>query len=482
MTVECCPPDDAKHLVRLCEAGRLYEIEEWIRAGRPLQVPPDLRKTPLRAALTAGFHSLIELLLRHEPSQTAKDQALVHAVQLRRLDLVELAVKYGADIRSVAFGEVLENWDKGIMRFFIERGADLVTDVPFAYAFHAHIRTALGVFLECKRTRPDLAEQLQEQANIALRQVAKEGNLKWVSLLMWAGADPRSHGPTLDDLDDPDMFTTAFEEACSRGHLEVLKRLKPDPQRDDLGALLRPAAFSAHTDVLMYLLELGANPNDKPTGGSSALDACIHHLNWEDIHSLLYGGRDRQTPGYKVHNTRAAIRMLIEHGAVWSPGETLNDARRTLCHLEPEVTTELVGLLVKHHACDDTALHNLLRTQRMRAHMASSENRLARIGLTLDGRRRSDSRSGREAAPPSPYLLRRYDRQTLYKELWSEPTQKVATRYGISDVALAKIAKHLRVPKPPRGYWAKKNAGVPVPPRPKLSALEVQRRRPDTAW
>jgi hypothetical protein len=215
-------------------------------------------------------------------------------------------------------------------------------------------------------------------------------------------------------------------------------------------------------------------------GCSSALDACIHHLNWEDTHSLLYGGRDRQTPVYKVHRTRAAIRMLLEHGAVWSPGESLNDARRTLCHLEPEVTIELVGLLVKHHACDDATLHNLLRTPRMRTHMASCEERLARIGLTLDGRRRAEMRNRREAAPPSPYLLRRYDRPALYKELWSEPTQKVAARYGISDVALAKVAKQLRVPKPPRGYWAKKNAGVPVPPRPKLPPLEEPRRRPES--
>jgi hypothetical protein len=36
---------------------------------------------------------------------------------------------------------------------------------------------------------------------MALRQFCQEGNLKWVSLLIWAGANPRSSGPALDDAD-----------------------------------------------------------------------------------------------------------------------------------------------------------------------------------------------------------------------------------------------------------------------------------------
>lgn len=35
----------------------------------------------------------------------------------------------------------------------------------------------------------------------------------------------------------------------------------------------------------------------------------------------------------------------------------------------------------------------------------------------------------------------------------------VAKRYGISDVMLKKICRQLQVPSPPRGYWAKVNAG-----------------------
>lgn len=39
---------------------------------------------------------------------------------------------------------------------------------------------------------------------------------------------------------------------------------------------------------------------------------------------------------------------------------------------------------------------------------------------------------------------------------------QVAADFGISDVALKKICDRHRIPSPPRGYWAKKNAGQPV--------------------
>ena len=41
-------------------------------------------------------------------------------------------------------------------------------------------------------------------------------------------------------------------------------------------------------------------------------------------------------------------------------------------------------------------------------------------------------------------------------------------RYGVSDVAIAKACALLDIPKPPRGYWAKKAAGQKLPDRPAL--------------
>ncbi|MCK4414966.1 MAG: hypothetical protein KAY32_15635 [Candidatus Eisenbacteria sp.] len=55
-----------------------------------------------------------------------------------------------------------------------------------------------------------------------------------------------------------------------------------------------------------------------------------------------------------------------------------------------------------------------------------------------------------------------FERGDFYWQISSEPMRRVAARYGISDVALAKICRKLKVPRPPRGYWARKAAGKPV--------------------
>jgi len=108
--------------------------------------------------------------------------------------------------------------------------------------------------------------------------------MKWISLMMWAGANPRSLGPDMDDryADDPECHTTALREACSKGSIDALKKLKPDPRLDNLSELLQDAAISGSQELVDYLLHLGAQPNDKPNGGSSALDRCLWHLPWED--------------------------------------------------------------------------------------------------------------------------------------------------------------------------------------------------------
>ncbi len=296
---------------------------------------------------------------------------------------------------------------------------------------------------------------------MALRQFCHDGNLKWVSLLIWGGADPRSRGPRLEYADDPGMDTSAFYEACLAGHAEILKRLKPDPARDDLGKLLEDAAVFARRESMAFLLSLGANPNNKPDGGSGALEACIRHLGWEDFDRVLHRyGPKCQTPAHKVSNTREAIRLLVDHGAVWKPDpSTVNDVHRILYKIEPAVTVELVGLLTAHKACDAAFLHEFLRKPRMRGHLASCERQMARWGLTLDGRRKSEIR---DATPPSPYVLANYDREKLYKEVWDQPTRAVAERYGISDVALMKVCRQLQIPKPPRGYRRRRRAESPA--------------------
>lgn len=65
-------------------------------------------------------------------------------------------------------------------------------------------------------------------------------------------------------------------------------------------------------------------------------------------------------------------------------------------------------------------------------------------------------------------------REKLYEEVWKTPGRQLGERYGVSDVALAKICRKMNVPRPYRGYWRRVESGQ----RPKRTRLP--RVKPDT--
>jgi hypothetical protein len=145
----------------------------------------------------------------------------------------------------------------------------------------------------------------------------------------------------------------------------------------------------------------------------------------------------------------------------------MSSLRRNLYECEPGVTIELLRVLLKYNACSIEQARELLKHPRMRDHLASEFWQLTRLRLNVE-----DKQSKGPQSPPE-YLLAQYNRQELYEKVWSMPTHEVAKHYGFSDVWLGKLCKALRVPKPSRGYWAKKEAGKPRPKRPSLPSLET---------
>ena len=481
------PPrdEDAEQLLRLCREGRLFELQAWVAAGRSLSVPAHYRQTPIRVALNTGFHSLIEFLLQHEENQSAKDDVLKQSCWSGQRSVMQLALSHGASIGGVAFQNVIETWDRGIAQVFLEHGADPVTNAPFARAFKSRVKAALGIFLDCKRARPDLADGLQLQADMALRQSCQDDDLKWVSLLMWLGANPRAKGVTTDDLDTPDALDdpeyqqSALQIACHSKEPKILKRLKPDPAVDDLRELMAAAASLITTpETIAYLVSLGADVNDKPDGGSTVLETCLRNFGWrESVWEASYPYRHSIVPASRLGKSLDALRFLLEKGARWTPDDrVITDTRRALYRVDGEGIAAVVKLLRTHHACDDHILTALVRTEKMRNMLADAERR--RVSAERHAKRVAGRATLRPTPPPptkptrAPLPPSRYDRQRLYEEVWTEPTQQVAKRYGVSDVAITKACALLDIPKPPRGYWAKIAAGQELPNRPVLPKRE----------
>jgi hypothetical protein len=127
----------------------------------------------------------------------------------------------------------------------------------------------------------------------------------------------------------------------------------------------------------------------------------------------------------------------------------MKNVRQMLCKCEPAVTVTIIKLFAKYKAAPEDLLEKLLDTPRMRGHLSI-------IGMKLYGGMMS-------------YEF--WDRDSLYEEVWATPMAKLARKYGISDVGLAKVWRKLAIPVPGRGYWAKKEAGRAVQKLP-LPALK----------
>lgn len=378
-------------LVELCKAGRLFAVQEWIASGKPVNPPPvPIRgkrpKSPLAIAINRGFHSLVQVLLQggavQEPQ--GRDTPMSQAIEARRMDLVELLVEHGFDPAGVDMRDVFESWDPQIIGFFIARGGNVREDNPFAYAFCNRVRTALRFFKECRVREPDL----QEQANIAARRHCKEGNLKSVSLMLWAGADPFKPG-----VEDPDEELTEDDDGLSAlgfaalyDHFEVFD-LKPVRAQETNPGMALIFKYLTHGDglaVLKRVLEKGLNPNDDDNGGCSGIRSCLDQMSspWQSRRDPWDHDSDRRlidTPA--ARESLKAIHLLAKHGAKWIPEDEseVSSVRRSLLRLVPDYTIEVVWIFSNYQACTAESIRNLLRSSSIRRHTSAHRSRLEEL-------------------------------------------------------------------------------------------------------
>lgn len=352
-------------LIGLCKTGRLLDVQDWIAAGNPVNLPlptdkKTRRKNPLEIAIESGFHSLVEVLLRagsyqEEPRYSAMD----HALEKRRVDLVELLVKYGADAKSVSLRQVFETYSPEIIEFFVAQGADFDADNPLAYALCEKIQPALGVYKRHK----DRFRTFPEQVNVALRYHAKEGNLKWVSLMLWAGADQYSKGPDLPDgYPEDEEGACALELAALFGHLEIfkLKGIRPDPNHSSASDILDCACGSHKPDLLRILLDKRFDPGSLPDRGSSLIQGLLREMTNEYRPWDSYK-KEKDIDSYRARDCIKMIHMLVRAGARWEPDpRAVGEARRAFLKMRADYTLEFVWIMSEYKACSRGVAESLM--------------------------------------------------------------------------------------------------------------------------
>lgn len=369
-------------LIEMCKTGKLFEVQRLIADGKPVNPPdekPKRRKTPLQIALDTGFHSLVQLLLESGAIiEEAGYNPLRDVLWKRRFDLVQLLVEHGVPIDSVDMGTVFETWDPRIITYFIERGGDLEKDNPLAEALCYRIRTALGIFKRYEHQIPSL----HDQVNIALRHHCMEGNLKWVSLMLWAGADPYARGPYPPYNNDLEDYESALEIAAYYGHTDIfkLKNIKLDPAKEGADDLLRKCCFGCNADLLKILLENGYDPKEMEDKGSSLIQSIVYSMAGRYYCSICVRDGDATATSHAREKIKM-IHMIVRHGAQWMPEgeEEISHARRSFLKAADDYVMEFIWIMAEYQACTRNTMETLLRTPSIRSLLSKHSRRLSEL-------------------------------------------------------------------------------------------------------
>ncbi len=352
-------PADMKELRRLVRDGKLFAVQKWIAEGKRTQAPESAWSSPLEIALDTGFHSMVELLLQQGIDQEERNYMLERAVGNGKFEIIKLLVDYGADPKCVSFVAVCRTGHPFIIQYFVERGVDAETDQPFARALCNPKNRYLGVYMRYRDKFPTFKRQL----NLALRYHAQHGNLKWVSLLMWAGGDPHLHLPEVGEKPCPKTDTSALEEAVRFNRDEIVEKIGIDPKRDNVDRMFDLACLLGHQEMAEKLLAHGAKAEGK-NGSGKPMEKAIWNLIWQM--DERYGIRSE----FDAKKALAAVVQLADRGARWRPdGSDLRRLRRQLYFYNWDFTENLIKTLYQHKVCTSEVLLKLITAPKMRTYL-----------------------------------------------------------------------------------------------------------------
>jgi hypothetical protein len=363
---------DTLPLLQLCEAGKLYEVEDWIKAGNRIQFTHSKEKiikkfrTPLEIAVNNGFYSLAQLLLQsgYNPNLDTCDYLTLAAVN-NRSDLVILLLKYGANINGADFEEVLRTYNREIIDLFIEAGANPCKNNALAKSLYYCSRPILGFIKQYKERLPCI----QHQINLALYDAAVRNKERAFSLLLWAGAEPFIPVGEYIDCDpnpnDEDEPLSVFEMLCYSSNKRLTNQLlkKPIPN-ERKEKLFYSIAFLGEPKWTKRFIDLGVDIN-KDYGDGSVLYVMAGNMG------SRFCSYNRDDIKIYLEN----IELILKAGGkltLESP-DKITYLRRKLCDGTRESIKPLIGLLVKYEAASKESLAILTKTPKIREILGLAE-------------------------------------------------------------------------------------------------------------
>ncbi len=365
-------PSPSSELMILVREGRLFDLQRWIGERKPLRFGESNRSVVLRAAIETGFHSMVETMLK---AATWSPEELGDALRIclypRRPALAELVINAGASFQAVDFGDVCMTMNASLMKRFLHEGGDPAKDNAFARALSDYkAKPLLGFYREMRGEYP----VLNSQAALALYQAVDERNLRWTSLLVWAGADPLLPVPYgLDDKwGETESMTTAADQACWLADDRFFKAMRLKPTKEQALEFCRSVAFKPTVAKFEMLLR-GFSAEDLNQGERRSC-RFLEDLVGDREMRFSWSPPDSEEDTHRIQ----CIEFLLDRGARWNPSdEGIREARRGLATHKGLYVVQVIRLLLYTAGASDVhVVWEVCRTEKLKSLILLADSEL----------------------------------------------------------------------------------------------------------
>ena len=170
------------------------------------------------------------------------------------------------------------------------------------------------------------------------------------------------------------MWTSPLWQACICGNAEIVKKIGPNREQDDLDELLRVAGNGGSAELISYLVRLGANPNAR-TKNDGVLRSALWTLKWHLDVSQFDSFSSRYSKALEV------VKRLSEVGCRLDPSskDEMQFLRACLIRLKPYDLIELIALLVQYNFAERKVFLNLMKNPAIRSKYDFHQPKLYRL-------------------------------------------------------------------------------------------------------
>ena len=474
--------------------GMLFEVIDWIDAGKPTLRPEGKTSSAFETAVLAPNLSMTQILWERAWQERREAVSALGTLGIQNGSNVVMRylLENGCPVDHLSGYDLCLTHDLDLIRVGMRRGVSILEPDGWASVFiRIGSRPLIRFYLEERDRIPGLAKD----AVYALCTAIKESRLRAIALLRWAGVDPLGKAPRYEDWDEPESTWTGFP-ALSLSYAEkpeeILKLLKLKPSVRQWFYLLRGISCG-RADQIDAILALVKNPMEVIRRHPARSEWLLRSV----LQSICWGwspGQDERRAALCVQLIEAGVRLR------WRDTSDLNRCRRDfyrssrkeLClrilKRAAELTNgdakeELVRLVNKPKMRELVIQHQRVIMEILgfekpsppyadkRRFIRSRTSAVGQYGKPPDEQRRiqpdiPEPIPGR-ALPmrtrPMPHEVKRsgghvLKREQIHAEIWKESATRVAARYGISGSMLARICTKLQIPRPARGYWARRQS------------------------